>query len=391
MNRRRGGVLAAAALATAVFGTGVVAGTLTSRQPHPAAHDASRGSVLDQAEQAIASRAAKPVPVGVLQRAAVQGMLKALKDPYSSYYEPKDYAQLRQVLAGAYTGVGVWVRRSSSGKLRISNVEQHSPASRAGVHTGDTLVAVGGRAVKGRSVAAVVSGLRGAARTKVAVELRRNGHTLTTRLQRTQVSDDDVHASSIAPGIESLHIAAFTSGVGQWVRAQVARAQAHHDTGIVLDLRNDPGGLLDEAVETASAFLAKGPVVSYVQRGSQPTTLQALGGGNTSIPLVVLVDGGTASAAEIVTGALQDRNRAVVMGTQTFGKGSVQEPARFSDGSALELTVGHYLTPSGRSLDGVGITPDVLVPLLTPAAQLDARAVAVLSGLTADAGSPGRG
>jgi carboxyl-terminal processing protease len=233
--------------------------------------------------------------------------------------------------------------------------------------------------------------LRGAARTDVAVEVRRNGHTLTTRLQRTQVSDDDVHASTIAPGIVSLHIAAFTSGVGQWVRSQVAKAQADHAGGIVLDLRNDPGGLLDEAVETASAFLANGPVVSYVQRGSQPTTLQALGGGNTAIPLVVLVDGGTASAAEIVTGALQDRNRAVVMGTQTFGKGSVQEPARFSDGSALELTVGHYLTPSGRSLDGVGITPDVLVPLLTPAAQLDARAVEVLSGLTADAGSAGRG
>jgi carboxyl-terminal processing protease len=384
-------VLAAAALATAVFGTGVVAGSLTSRSPHPATGDASRGSVLDQAEQAIASRAAKPVPRGVLQRAAVQGMLRALKDPYSSYYEPKDYAQFRQVLAGGYTGVGVWVTRTAAGRLRISNVEQHSPASRAGVRTGDTLLAVGGRPVKGRSVTAVVSGLRGAARTQVALEVRRDGHTLTTRLRRTEVSDDDVHATTIAPGIVDLHIAAFTSGVGQWVRRQVAKARAGDDTGIVLDLRNDPGGLLDEAVATASAFLAKGPVVSYVQRGSQPTTLQASGGGDTAIPLVVLVDGGTASAAEIVTGALQDRNRAVVMGTQTFGKGSVQEPARFSDGSGLELTVGHYLTPSGRSLDGVGITPDVLVPMLTPTAQLDARAVEVLSGLTADAGSPGRG
>jgi carboxyl-terminal processing protease len=105
----------------------------------------------------------------------------------------------------------------------------------------------------------------------------------------------------------------------------------------------------------------------------------------------VLVDGGTASAAEIVAGALQDRNRAVVMGTQTFGKGSVQAPSRLSDGSALEFTVGHYLTPSGRSLNGVGITPDVLVPEGTPTSELDARAAEVLSGLTADAGSPGRG
>jgi carboxyl-terminal processing protease len=389
--RRRNGALAAAALATAVFGTGVVAGTLSTRAHQPAAHAAQPGTVLDQAERAIADRAAKPVPLVVLQRADVHGMLKALDDPYSSYYAPKDYAQFRQVLAGAYTGVGVWVRRSADGRLRISNVEQHSPASRAGVRTGDTLVAVAGRDVVGRTVADVVSGLRGAASTDVSMEVRRNGHMLTTRLRRSRVSDDDVHVATIAPGIVSLHIAAFTAGVGRWVRSQVAIAQAHHDGGIVLDLRDDPGGLLDEAVETASAFLANGPVVSYVQRGNRPTTLQALGGGNTAIPLVVLVDGGTASAAEIVTGALQDRNRAVVVGSQTFGKGSVQAPARFSDGSGLELTVGHYLTPSGRSLDGVGITPDVLVPARTPLAELDARAVEVLSGLTADAGSAGRG
>jgi carboxyl-terminal processing protease len=389
--RRRNGALAAAALATAVFGTGVVAGTHSARPANRVASRTPRGSVLDQAEKAIADRAAKHVPLVVLQRAAVQGMLKALKDPYSSYYEPKDYAQFRQVLSGAYTGVGVWVRRTTSGRLRISSVEQHSPASRAGMRTGDTLVAVAGRPVLGRTVADVVSGLRGAARTHVSVEVRRDGRSLTTRLRRSKVSDDDVHAAQIAPGILSLHIAAFTSGVGQWVRSQVAKASARGDTGIVLDLRDDPGGLLDEAVETASAFLPNGPVVSYVQRGSRPTTLQALGGGDPSIPLVVLVDGGTASAAEIVTGALQDRNRAVVMGTQTFGKGSVQEPERFSDGSALELTVGHYLTPSGRSLDGLGITPDVVVPVLTPTAELDARAVEVLSGLTADAGSAGRG
>jgi carboxyl-terminal processing protease len=119
--------------------------------------------------------------------------------------------------------------------------------------------------------------------------------------------------------------------------------------------------------------------------------LNALGGGNTAIPLVVLVDGGTASAAEIVAGALQDRGRALIVGSQTFGKGSVQAPNPLSDGSAIELTVGHYVTPSGRSLDGVGITPDVLVPPGTPDAVVYQRAVEVLSGLTADAGSAGRG
>lgn len=389
--RRRNGAVALAAFATAVFGAGVVTGHLSTPRQRPVVRSVQGVSVIDQAERAIADRAAKPVPRVVLQRAAVQGMLRALKDPYSSYYEPKDYAQFRQVLNGAYTGVGVWVRRTQAGSLRVISVERDSPASRAGVESGDTLVAVDGRAVAGRPVAEVVSGLRGVAGTDVSLEVRRGGQLHSARLRRTRVSDHDVHAAMIEPGILQLRISAFTRGVGQWVRQQVAVAQREHDTGIVLDLRDDPGGLLDEAVETASAFLAKGPVVSYVQRGKAPTTLQALGGGNTAMPLVVLVDGGTASAAEIVAGALQDRNRAVVMGTQTFGKGSVQAPSRLSDGSALEFTVGHYLTPSGRSLDGVGITPDVLVPEGTPAADLDARAAEVLSGLTADAGSPGRG
>jgi carboxyl-terminal processing protease len=376
---------------TAAFGAGVVTGTVTGSSSHSAGAVQADGSVLDQAENAIADKAATPVSRAVLQRAAIQGMLKALGDPYSSYDGPKDYAQFRQVLSGAYTGIGVWVRRSAKGRLLVSDVQQDSPAGRAGLRSGDLLVAVDGQAVQGETVGDVVSGLRGAAGTDVSLEVRRDGRTLSARLRRAQVPDDDVHASTIAPGVVELRVAAFTAGVGRWVRGQVATAKADHDTGIVLDLRDDPGGLLDEAVETASAFLSKGPVGTYVQRGSAPTTLKALGGGNTSIPLVVLVDGGTASAAEIVTGALQDRNRAVVMGTQTFGKGSVQEPTRLSDGSALELTVGHYLTPSGRSLNGVGITPDVLVPAHTSMASLDARAIVVLSGLTADAGSPDRG
>jgi carboxyl-terminal processing protease len=225
----------------------------------------------------------------------------------------------------------------------------------------------------------------------VSVQFRRGVSLVTARLTRAQVQDDDVSASMITPTIERLRIAAFTRGVGRWVRDQVARARDRHLAGLVLDLRDDPGGLLDEAVETASAFLDGGPVVSYQQRNSAPQQLNALGQGDTGIPLVVLVDGGTASAAEIVAAALQDRGRAVLLGSRTFGKGSVQAPSRLSDGSALELTVGHYLTPSGRSIDGVGVEPDVAVPADSSATLFDQRAIEVLSGLTADAGSSGRG
>jgi carboxyl-terminal processing protease len=149
--------------------------------------------------------------------------------------------------------------------------------------------------------------------------------------------------------------------------------------------------LLDEGVKTASVFLDGGPVVTFQKRGSRPLQLTAEPGGDTGTPLAVLVDGGTASAAEVVTAALQDRDRAVVVGSRTFGKGSVQQPTVLSDGSAIEFTVGSYLTPSGRSLDGVGIGPDVTVPVGTTPAAAEAQAVEVLSGLLADADTGGHG
>jgi carboxyl-terminal processing protease len=381
-------MVAIGAVVLVAYAAGVATGSLTHSSKPSRASD---GSVIDQAEQTIESRAVKPVSKTDLERAAVQGMLRALGDQWSAYYAPTDYAHFQQVLSGAYTGVGVWIRRTSTGQLRVTSVQTGSPAAVAGLQAGDVLTAVGGEPVAGRSVSDVVSGLRGAPGSDVLVEVQRGAATLTATLRRTTIQDDDVSALMLTPTIEVLRVHAFTHGVGRWVRGQVRDAQHRGLQGLVLDLREDPGGLLDEAVETASAFLDGGPVVSYQQRGSTPRVLDALGEGNTRIPLVVLVDGGTASAAEIVAGALQDRGRAVVIGSTTFGKGSVQAPSQLSDGSAIELTVGHYLTPSGRSLDGVGITPDVVVPAGSSDTVLDQRALEVLSGITADAGSAGRG
>jgi carboxyl-terminal processing protease len=348
-------------------------------------------SVLDEAEQRIASQAVNPVALDELERAAVEGMLSALDDRWSAYYAPGDFARFEQVLAGSYTGVGVWVRRAPDGALRILSVQPGSPAAVAGLRADDVLVSVAGRAVANRSVADVVSELRGDEGSRVTVVVRRGTQVQTVQLRRAAVTDDDVDAVMISPDVVRLRVAAFTRGVGRWVRGQVSLAREAQLDGVVLDLRDNPGGLLDEAVETASAFLDGGPVVSYTQRGHSPSVLEALGHGDTGMPLVVLVDGGTASAAEIVAGALQDRGRAVLLGTRTFGKGSVQAPSQLSDGSALELTVGHYLTPSGRSLDGVGVEPDVQVPTGFSADAIERRAIQVLSGLTADAGSAGRG
>src|SRR5262249_41211522 len=162
----------------------------------------------------------------------------------------------------------------------------------------------------------------------------------------------------------------------------LASDPAAHARGVLLDLRGDPGGLVDEAVQVAGAFLAGGRVVSDQQRGTTHV-LDAPGGGDTTTPLLVPVHGGTASAAEIVAAALQDRDRAVIVGSRTYGKGSVQEPTTLSDGSAIEFTVGRYLTPSGRSIDGVGVVPDVAVPVDAGQEVGLARGLDVLHGLAA--------
>ncbi|MGN6473753.1 MAG: S41 family peptidase [Mycobacteriales bacterium] len=376
----------ALAAVVAAFGAGVVTGTLV----HHGSHDSRQASLLDQAERTIESHAASPVPDSVLQQAAVDGMLRALGDPWSAYYEPTQFARYEQTLSGSYSGVGIWVRRTSDGVLRIESVQSGSPAAAAGLRPGDVLTDVAGLPVAGRTVADVADALWGRPGTNVTVRVVRAGRALTDVLSRARVHDGDVSAQRIEPGVERLRIVMFTRGVSAWVRARLRAAARQHLRGIVLDLRDDPGGLLDEAVRTASAFLDGGTVVTYVQRGSTPDRLATRGGrGNTGIPLVVLVNGGTASAAEIVAGALQDRGRAILVGSQTFGKGSVQAPNTLSDGSDIELTVGHYLTPDGRSLDGVGITPDVIVGPQVPQSVLYQRAVEVLSGLTADAGSAG--
>jgi carboxyl-terminal processing protease len=210
-------------------------------------------------------------------------------------------------------------------------------------------------------------------------------------LTRATFITDDVVVEHLRGNIVLVQVRAFTRGVGRDVRQALVEVGTEHTGGVVLDLRDDPGGLLDEAVDVASVVLDGGPVVSYERRGKPVRTLEAAPGGNLSTPLVVLVNASTASAAEVVAAALQDRNRAVVVGSQTFGKGSVQEPSRLSDGSALELTVGRYLTPAGRSVEGVGVEPDVVVAASAPAELAERRAIDVLTGLVAALGGTGRG
>ncbi|MDX6256795.1 MAG: carboxyl-terminal processing protease [Frankiales bacterium] len=397
--------LAAAAVAVLLFGAGVLADRLRPHQqaragatptPAPAASLSasalSASGHLDAVRDRIAASAVGTVDKSALDQAAVQGMLGALHDKWANYLTAAQYAGFEQTLDGRFSGVGIWLHQSGS-TLSVSSVQPSSPASEAGVRKGDTVVSINGKSTKTMSVAAAAAALRGVAGSKVSVVVRSGTAARTLNLVRRALPSDDVTVDKLSARVGRITIGAFTRGVGRQVRDALSTLRAEHVTGVVLDLRDNPGGLLDEAVEAASALLPAGTaVVSYAGKSGKQTVLKASGDNpDTVTPVAVLVDGATASAAEILAGALQDDKRAVIVGSRTFGKGTVQQPMPLPDGSAIELTIAQYRTPSGRSLDGIGLDPDIDVAVSAGAKAAESRATEVLSGLLADAGTGGHG
>ncbi|MGW1812612.1 S41 family peptidase [Streptomyces sp. NPDC002125] len=312
---------------------------------------------------------------------AAEEVVSRSGDRWGAVYDEREYEDFERALDGSYTGVGISARRSARGEVTVTGVQPGSPARAAGVRKGDLLRTVDGRRVEKRPVAEVVALLRGdregaAEGTSVVLGLSRGGHSWTTTLRRARLTMQPVSVRRLGEDPESavlIKVAAFTRGAGTAVREAVDEAPG--DAGILLDLRANSGGLVTEAVTASSAFLDGGLVATYDVHGEQ-RALYAEPGGDTERPVVVLVDGGTMSAAELLTGALQDRGRAVTVGSRTFGKGSVQMPSELPGGSVAELTVGHYRTPAGRSVEGSGITPDV-----GAGQEAQQRGETVLSGL----------
>lgn len=327
-----------------------------SRSAHGGAAPAEAGTARPVDPDGIARRIAQ----GTVAPQAVRALVSRSGDRWSSFYTAQEYAGLQEALDGRYVGVGLWVRRIDGGRIQIARVQAGSPAARAGIRVGDVLESIDSTRCTGLAVTEVVADLRGdnVPGTTVTLTLQRGTGHLTVAVQRATLPTEAVTVSHPDgdQGPTVIAVDAFSLGTGKQVRAAV-RAAGH---GVLLDLRGNSGGLVDEAVAAASAFLDGGLVATYDVHGTQ-RALYAADGGDTSVPLVVLVDGGTMSAAEMLAGALQDRGRAVVVGSRTFGKGSVQMPSALPDGSVAELTVGHYRLPDGRSVDGQGIEPDVEV------------------------------
>ncbi|MFF8730196.1 S41 family peptidase [Streptomyces sp. NPDC015171] len=366
---------------TLVFAGLLIAGAATGSFPEadgPAPKAGARPVGPVSRHEAVEKAAAEAMADGKSPVEAAERAVSRSGDRWAAVYSEGEYEEFQDALDGRYTGVGLWARQSADGRIEATRVQPGSPAADAGIRTGDRLRSVDGREVDGRPVTEVVALLRGdaddaRAGTPVTLGLQRGTRAWTETLHRARLSTDSVTVRRQPDGLTVLKIAAFTKGSAAVVREALRAAPA--DGRTVLDLRGNSGGLVTEAVDTASAFLDGGLVATYDVDGAE-RALHAAPGGDTARPLVVLVDGGTMSAAELLTGALQDRGRAVVIGSRTFGKGSVQMPTKLPDGSVAELTVGHYRTPSGHTVDGRGITPD-----LEAGSSALQRAETVLTGL----------
>ncbi|MEV6452914.1 S41 family peptidase [Streptomyces anulatus] len=372
---------------TLVFGCALATAAATGslpQDPDPGPGPQTRAvssTVAPVDRDEIEDAAAEAEADGKSVKDAAEEVVSRSGDRWGAVYDEREYEEFEQALDGTYTGVGLSARRTDGGDVTVSRVQPGGPADRAGIRAGDLLRTLDGRAVGKRPVAEVVALLRGdgtgaAEGSRVELGLVREGRSWTETLRRARLTTEAVTVRRLGAEPSSavlVKVEAFTKGAGADVRDAVR--DAPDGAGILLDLRANSGGLVAEAVVAASAFLDGGLVATYDVRGEQQA-LYAEPGGDTDRPVVVLVDGGTMSAAELLTGALQDRGRAVTVGSPTFGKGSVQMPSELPGGSVAELTVGHYRTPAGRNVDGRGITPDLVV-----GERAQQRAETVLSGL----------
>ena len=306
----------------------------------------------------------EPTEDGTLLENAIRGMLSGL-DPHSTYLVPNDYQELQAGTSGEFGGLGIEVGMED-GFVKIIAPIDDTPAQRAGVEAGDLIIRLDDTPVKGMSLTDAVKVMRGKPGTDIVLTIVREGvdRPIEITITRDVIRVTSVRSRSLEPGYGYVRISQFQVRTGENLREEIGKLQADADgglKGLVLDLRNNPGGVLSAAVSVSDAFLDSGTIV-YTEGRMDDAELTFSAKGSDVLdgtPLVVLVNGGSASASEIVAGALQDHRRAVIMGEKTFGKGSVQTILPMDNGSALKLTTARYYTPSGTSIQARGIVPDI--------------------------------
>jgi carboxyl-terminal processing protease len=305
---------------------------------------------------------------------AIRGMLASLDDPYTRFMDPREFKEMQIDTSGELTGVGIQLSLDKDTKeLVVVSPIEGSPASRAGVMPKDVILSIDGKSTKGMSTEDAVKLIRGQAGTTVNLQLRRDGKVVDAPLVRATIElhavDSQVNTTADGTRIGYIRLKQFNANAAKDMADALKKLEGENVQGYVLDLRSNPGGLLMASIAIARQWMDEGVIVSTKTRDGIQDTKRANGRALTQRPLVVLVNEGSASASEILSGALQDNHRAVVVGEKTFGKGLVQSVRGLSDGSGMTVTIAKYLTPNGRDIHKHGIDPDVRAKLTAQEAQ----------------------
>ena len=367
--------------------------TLLLTGSRPAAPEAGEGP-LARAEEILSivqREYYREVDAEALETAAIDGMLAALGDPYTFYYTDEAYAAMNEETTGQYVGVGMLVGEAADGDLRVLRVFRDSPAEKAGIEAGDALLAIDGASVGGdapMSLSEASALLKGEGETPVEVEVERGGETLSFTLERGEVSINYVEYSILEGDVGYLSIYQFTGDDVEGVKEAISAFQQAGVSALVVDVRSNPGGLLTDVVDICDMLLPEGLIVYTEDRSGAREEFYA-DGEYWDVPMAVLVNGDSASASEIFAAAVQDTGRGIVVGEVTYGKGVVQTLHAFPEGDGMQLTTATYYTPSGASIHGQGVTPDIEVALAAdasviyhaPDAASDAQLAAALEAL----------
>ena len=296
-----------------------------------------------------------------LMDGAISGMVQSLGDPHSLYMNADRFEQLKEHTEGEFGGIGVTMGFKDS-KVTIISVLDDTPGQHAGLEAGDEIMAVDGTPVSEMQPEEVAMHIRGEVGTKVVLTIERGGETQDYTIERATIKIDTAKGTMLEDGMGYLRIASFSENTGKEFKAAYDSLEEQGMKGLIIDLRENPGGLVTSCVEIANMVVPKGPIVSVVERdGSKEVHESKLE--ESKYPIVVLIDGNSASASEILAGALQDTGAATLVGTKSYGKGSVQVVVPMLHDDGLKLTIAKYYTPNGRCIDGTGIEPDVEVEL----------------------------
>ena len=354
----------AAVLLVGTFAGGVLFGHRANQSVALSTGPAGLRSAVTEVYGIVQREALEPSSDSSMTAGAITGMLMSLDDPYANYFDEKHFEYFNQETSGEFYGIGITIT-SRDDDLVVVSVMEGTPAERAGLKADDVIVEIDGQTRMKWDADEAVTLIRGEEGTDVTLGIRRGDEEELREftITRAKIEVPNIESELLEGNVGYIRLYSFNQRAEQEVKDALAELTDAGAEGFILDLRDNPGGLLDESVDVASLFVEDGVIVSVEDRNGTVEEYRATDTKATDAPLVVLINGNSASASEIVGGALQDYDRAPLVGEKSFGKGSVQQIEQLESGGAIKLTIAKYVTPKGRTIDKIGLTPDVEVPM----------------------------